>query len=374
MLRKEFTQLFRDPKMRGIVFVAPILMLVIFGYAVNTDVREARIAVMDEDGTRTSRDFIRAITSSGHFVLFAGTRSSLDADRYLGSGECEAFIRIGSGFSALLDSGRPAAVQVLLDGTDPNRSMIMMSYLSRISMSFSESYAQSALAKAKVIRPEIALTSLPSADLKQRILFNPNFESRVYFLPAIIGLLIGLTTVMLTSMSIVRERESGTMEQIIVSPIRPGEFILGKTMPFAAVAFFDILVLTALMIGWFAVPFRGSLLFLLCAGTLYIAACLGIGIYISTISLTQQQAMLSTFLFLLPAILLSGFVFPIESMPRPVQWITYLNPMRYYMEIIRNIFLKGLGPIDLASPILALCGLAAALLSLSVRRYARGND
>ena len=373
MLRKEFRQLFRDPKMRAILFVAPLLMLVIFGYAVNTDVKQARVVVMDCDNTQTSRTYIEAITSSGHFVRFADTKSAPDADRYLLNGEAEAFLRIDSGFTSQLEQGRKASVQVLIDGTDPNRSMIILGYLQRITASFSESYARSALSKVRAVRPELTLSSLPSAELTTRTLFNENLESRVFFLPAIIGLLLGLTTVMLTSMSIVRERESGTMEQIIVSPIRPGEFIMGKTMPFAVVAFVDIIVLTALLIGWFNIPFRGSIVFLVFAGCLYIAASLGIGIYISTISMTQQQAMLSTFLFLLPAILLSGFVFPIESMPKSVQLITYINPMRYYMAIIRDIFLKGLGPLDLAAPIAALTALGAAFITLSMRRYARGN-
>lgn len=373
MLRKEFRQLFRDPRMRAILFVAPLLMLVIFGYAVNTDVKQARVVVMDCDNTQTSRTYIEAITSSGHFVRFADTKSAPDADRYLLNGEAEAFLRIDSGFTSQLEQGRKASVQVLIDGTDPNRSMIILGYLQRITASFSESYARSALSKVRAVRPELTLSSLPSAELTTRTLFNENLESRVFFLPAIIGLLLGLTTVMLTSMSIVRERESGTMEQIIVSPIRPGEFIMGKTMPFAVVAFVDIIVLTALLIGWFNIPFRGSIVFLVFAGCLYIAASLGIGIYISTISMTQQQAMLSTFLFLLPAILLSGFVFPIESMPKSVQLITYINPMRYYMAIIRDIFLKGLGPLDLAAPIAALAALGAAFITLSMRRYARGN-
>lgn len=374
MLRKEFRQLLRDPRMRAILFIAPLLMLVVFAYAVNTDVKQARIVIMDGDMTQTSRSYAEAVTSSGHFVRIADTHDAGDADRSLLTGSAEVFLRIDTGFTSQLEQGRKAPVQLLIDGTDPNRTMIMLGYIQKITSAFSQSYARSALSKVRAVRPDITLTKIPSVELCTRTLFNENLESRVYFLPAIIGLLIGLTTVMLTSMSIVRERETGTMEQIIVSPIRPGEFILGKTIPFAIVAFIDIIVLTALLIGWFDIPFRGSIVFLIFAGCLYIAACLGIGIYISTTSMTQQQAMLSTFLFLLPAILLSGFVFPIESMPETIQWITWINPMRYYMAIIRDIFLKGLGPLDLASQLAALGGLSAVFIMLSMRRYARGTE
>jgi ABC-2 type transport system permease protein len=374
MLRKEFIQLFRDPKMKSVLFAAPLAMLLIFGYAANTDVKEARIAVLDDDRTQTSREFIESITSSGHFILKAYLNAPSEADNLLDSGSCEAFIRIDRRFGHELSQGRSPEVQLILDGTDPNRSMIILGYLNTITASYSSAFAKKALSHAAAARPEIILAGVPAVDIRQRIFFNENLESRVFFLPAIIGLLIGLITIMLSAMSIVRERETGTMEQIIVSPIRPAEFIMGKTLPFAIIAFLDIAVLTMVMILWFSIPFRGSIIFLLTAGLIYITACLGIGIYISTISMTQQQAMLSTFLFLLPAILLSGFIFPIRSMPAAVQWITLVNPMRFYMEIIRGIFLKGLGPVTLAPQLAALTALGSGFIILSMKRYARRHS
>lgn len=374
MLRKEFIQLFRDPKMRAVLFAAPLLMLFIFGYAANTDVKEGRVVFMDDDRTQSSRAFIESVISSKHFVRLADITAVSEADHYLDEGNAEVFLRIGKNFGSELAQGRSPSVEVIIDGTDPNRAMILLSYLSRIAAASSQEYTRNALSRTRAVRPEIVLSKIPSADLRTRTFFNENLESRIYFLPAIIGLLIGLITVMLTSMSIVRERETGTMDQIIVSPMRPAEFILGKTIPFAIIAFADIFVLTMVMIFWFGVPFQGSITFLLVAGLTYIAACLGIGIYISTISLTQQQAMLSTFLFLLPAILLSGFVFPIQSMPEPVQWVTLLDPMRFYISITRGIFLKGLGPIHLAGELAGLSVLGTVTIALSMRRFARGNN
>ncbi|HPO44555.1 MAG TPA: ABC transporter permease, partial [Spirochaetota bacterium] len=202
-----------------------------------------------------------------------------------------------------------------------------------------------------------------------RALFNPDLASRNFLLPGVLGLLIALITIMLTSMSVVKERESGTMEQIIVSPLRPMEFVAGKTLPFAIIGFADICVVTLIAIAWFRVPFNGSFALLLMSGVLFILSTLAVGLYISTVSRTQQQAMLSTFLFFVPAILFSGFVFPIYAMPIPVQAVTFLNPLRYFITIIRGIFLKGVGAGVLWPEMLALFALGGALLFFSVRRF-----
>ena len=207
--------------------------------------------------------------------------------------------------------------------------------------------------------------------LKERVLFNPDLTSRNFYLPGVLGLLVALITIMLTSMSVVKERESGTMEQIIVSPLRPAEFVAGKTLPFALIGLLDISIITLIAINWFKVPFNGSFIFLIFSSIFYIMCTLSVGLYISTISETQQQAMLSTFLFFIPAIMLSGFVFPIYAMPEIFQYITLINPMRYFMTIIRGIFLKGVGFSVLWNEVLALALLGSVLIYLSIRRFNR---
>ena len=207
--------------------------------------------------------------------------------------------------------------------------------------------------------------------IRERALFNPELLSRNFFLPGVLILMITIVTIMLTSMSIVKEKESGTIEQIIVSPLRPVEYIIGKIMPFSVIAFFDICTISLVAIFWFKVPFNGSFIFLLIAGMLYIISALAVGLFISTVSKTQQEAMLSTFLYFLPAMLFSGFIFPVYAMPKSIQLITYVNPIRYAIEIIRGIFLKGIGIRMLWPQIIVLMSIGTILLMSSIKRVAR---
>jgi ABC-2 type transport system permease protein len=375
MLAKEFHQLLRDVRMRGIIFAAPLLMLIVFGYAVNTDVNNVKIAIFDEDRSVKSRGMIERITSSKHFALFENLDSINEGELLIQRNAVEAVIRIPSSFSASLDKGRPAQIQVLLDGTDSNRAVILFSYLVRISLDYSKELSASMAGRARLqVGEAVSISVTPPVLTEERAFFNETLESRVYFLPAILGLITALVIIMLTSMSIVKEREIGTIEQIIVSPIRPVEFIAGKVLPFGLVAIIDIVIITLAVILWFGVPFRGSMLLLLICSLFYTIACIGVGIFISTISSTQQQAMLSSFLFFLPAILLSGFIFPITSMPFSIQLVTYLNPMRYFMEIVRDIFLKGTGVLFIWKQALALLLLGVIFMMLSIRRFSRGFE
>jgi len=211
-------------------------------------------------------------------------------------------------------------------------------------------------------------------ELRERSLFNPELKSRNFYCPGILGLLVTLVTTMLTSMSVVKERESGTMDQLVVSPLRPAEFVAGKTLPFAIIGFIDIVIITVVSIAWFSVPFNGSFLLLMVGGLFYILCALSVGIYISTISATQQQAMLSTFLFLIPAILFSGFAFPVYAMPEFFQFVTYFDPLFYFMEMLRGIFLKGTGIAELWTDMAALVLLGTILFALSIRRFSRGFE
>ncbi|HOP63839.1 MAG TPA: ABC transporter permease [Spirochaetota bacterium] len=370
-IAKEFRQILRDYRMRAMLFGTPVIMLLIFGYAVNTDVVKIRTAVLDSSRSYDSRNFIQKFTGSGYFVLQDYVESPEKGAELLDRGEIDLFINIPYDFSRGLRKGRTAEVQIIADGSDSIRSSIILTYVNRITYDFSEKYLRDNVSVLMLSRGTGGLKLMQSVDLQERTLFNPELTSRNFYLPGVLGLLVALITIMMTSMSVVRERESGTIEQIIVSPVKPMEFVAGKTLPFAIVGFIDIVVITLVTIAWFRVPFNGSFLFLLFCGLFFIICTLALGLYISTISQTQQQAMLSTFLFFLPSIMLSGFVFPIDAMPLFFQAITFLNPMRYFMTIIRGIFLKGVGASVLWGNLLGLVVLSVILLSLSVRRVNR---
>ncbi|PKL39080.1 MAG: ABC transporter permease [Spirochaetae bacterium HGW-Spirochaetae-1] len=371
MLKKEFKQLFRDPRMRAMIVGPPIIMLMLFGYAVNTDVNEVRMAVIDGDRTAMSRDFISAFTSSPTFEFYAYVDSPAKAVEMLDRGDIDFFMQIERGFSRNIRKGLTAGAQVIIDGSDSSRASVIISYINAVILARTQDFMKDRIRLA-VLQQGAAGRKMPgSINLEQRIFFNQDLTSRNFFLPGVIGLLIALLTIMVTSMSIVKERESGTIEQINVSPLRPLEYILGKMIPFALVAFVDICIIVFLAITWFNVPFQGSFIFLLFSGVVFILSTLAVGLYISTISTTQQQAMLSSFLFFLPAMLLSGFVFPIYSMPESIQLVTYLNPLRYFMTIIRSVFLKGGNIMILWKDLFLLLLLGATLLFMSVKRYSK---
>jgi len=369
MLKKEFKQLFRDKKMRTVLIVPPIMMLIVFAYAVNTDVNEVRIAVLDEDKTSESREFTGRFSNSTYFNLYASIDSPAQAVKMLDRGEVDFYMQIKKNFSRNVKKGITAEVQVIVDGSDSSRANVIMSYINTASMNYIREHLKDRVKIVLLARNSRGILMPGVIEPEQRIFFNQDLKSKNFFLPGIIGLLITLTTIMLTSMSIVKEKEAGTIEQINVSPLHPFEYIIGKMAPFALTAFGHICIISTLSISWFEVPFKGSFLFLLACGIIYILSTLAIGLFISTISKTQQQAMLSSFLFFLPAILFSGFIFPIYSMPESIQLITYLIPLRYFMEILRGIFLKGVGITVLWDDILIMLIIGVSLLYLSVKRY-----
>ncbi|HNW27728.1 MAG TPA: ABC transporter permease [Spirochaetota bacterium] len=381
MIKKEFAQVLRDIRMRGVVFGPPIIMIVIFGYAINLDVNTVNLAVLDEDKTLISRGLIEKFTGSGYFKLHSYLYSNKDLTPLMDQGKVEAFIHLRRDLSKNLKTGKVSEIQVIIDGTDSNRGAIITAYVNEIMQGFfMEEYL--GRIKAQIL---YRMSGLPGAQagetagmvmprgirILDRAYFNPTLLSKNYFLPGVIGFIVSLITVMLTSMSIVKERESGTMEQIVVSPIRPMEFIMGKTIPFAIIGFIDMLIVSIITIFWFGVPFKGNILFLYFAAFFYILCSLAVGIFISTISKTQQQAMMSFFLYFIPAILFSGFAFPIYAMPETIQFITYFNPLMYFIVIIRGVFLKGVGITVLWKELLVLIIIGVALLNLSARRLSR---
>ncbi len=370
-VKKEFKQMLRDPRMRLVLFAAPVIMLLLFGYAVSTDVQNVNMVIQDDDQTQQSRALIEKFTSSKYFLPYAYIKSDADVQSYIDTGKAEVFLHIEKDFSKKIRSGKTTAVQLIVDGTDSGRAAVIVSYVNIITSGFSMDFLQTRI-RSLMLSKQINSASLnKNIELKERILFNPELTSKNFFLPSVLALLVSMVTITLTSMSIVKERETGTVEQIIVSPMHPMELIAGKTIPFALVSFVIVFFITLITIFWFKVPFRGSFLFLMLSGFIYIFSTISVGLYLSTISKTQQQALLSTFLFFLPSQLFSGFVFPIYAMPVVMQWITLVNPMRYYIEIIRGIFLKGIGIDILWRDILMLTILGAVLFFLSSRRVSR---
>jgi ABC-2 type transport system permease protein len=364
MLIKEFIQVLRDPRMKAIVFLLPTIQLLIFSYAVTTDVRHIATAVYDLDHTVASRDFISRFEKSGYFDIVEYVASEAQNQELLDRGEVRAVLRLDKGFEEELRAGRTAPVQMLLDGTDSNTAGIVLSYSNKIVQQFAQEVLEGRLKRlqGRVRQPG-------RVELQTRAWFNENLESRNFYVPGVIAIIVTLVTLLLTSMAVVREKEIGTMEQIMVTPITPLEFILGKTVPFALISFADVIVVTAIGVFWFGVPIRGNLGLLFLGTALHLLTILGIGLLISTVSRTQQQAMMTTFFFFMPAILLSGFLFPIANMPRVVQWLTYLNPMRYFLVILRGVFLKGIGMGILWPQMVALALIGAGTLALTSKRF-----
>ena len=364
MLIKEFIQIFRDPRMRGVIFLMPIIQLFVFGYAVTTDVKHVPTMVYDLDNSVASRELVSRFTRSGYFELIGHVPHERRIRELMDRGDIGAAFQIDKGFEEDLLAGRPAPVQLIVDGADSNTAGIVLGYSSTIAGRFSTEIESSRLA-----RMTGGAGKTGRVVLQTRAWFNENLESRNFYVPGVIAIIVMLITLMLTSMAVVREKEIGTMEQIMVSPITPLEFILGKTVPFALIGFADAVLITVLGVFWFGVPIRGSLLVLLVATGLYLVTTLATGLFISTVSQTQQQAMMSTFFFYLPAVLLSGFMFPIANMPRAIQWLTYLNPLRYFLVIIRGVFLKGVGPGILWPQMLALGVMGVVTLWLAAKRF-----
>ncbi|MEZ5354979.1 MAG: ABC transporter permease [Bryobacteraceae bacterium] len=354
IIGKELRQVLREPRLRVMIIVPPVVQLLVFGFAVNLDVDHARIAWSDADRTPESRALRDAFVSSGYFEINSSAGSEDAVRDYLDGGGGIAVVRILPGFARDLLRGSPAAVQILVDGSNSNNANLVSGYANRIAASFRQ-------------RPAPALAA-------PRVWFNPELKSRYYFVPGVLMNIITLITLMLTAMAIVREKEIGTMEQLMVTPIRPFELILGKTLPFVAIGLFDLFLVTAAARLVFGIPFRGSPLLLLGASLLFLMTTLGMGLFISTVSRTQQQALMSSFFFFMPAFMLSGFAFPVRNMPALAQWISYANPQRYFIEVLRGVFLKGSDASVLWMQLAAMAALGVAILGASTMRFQKTLD
>jgi len=378
ILRKEFRQLFREPRLRAMLFMPPLIQLLVFGYAVNLDVEDSRVAWLDQDRTPASRDLREVFAGSRHFRITAEPADDAGIQKLLDHGDVDLAVRVLPGFARDLERGVTASVQILVDGTNSNTASIVAANAAGAVSSFGNGVIAVQMRQRLVGRTMAAggpvNLEVPSLTVRNRVWFNPDLRSRFYFVPGVVVNIITLVTLSLTAMAIVREREIGTMEQLMVTPIRPVELIIGKTLPFAVIGLLDVFLITGAAMLVFHMPVRGNLWLLLLASFLFLLTTLGVGLFISTISQTQQQAMMSSFFFFNPAFMLSGFTFPIRNMPLPVQYFTFLNPVRYMMEIVRGLFLKGVGISTLWPQLLALAVIGSAILTVSVLRFHKRLD
>jgi ABC-2 type transport system permease protein len=364
---KEFLELRQNPRLFGIVVVAPIIQLTMLGYAATTDVRNVPIVVADGDRTPESRDLIARFQGSPNFVIAGAVTTVSEVEPFLERGTAWMALAIPRGYGQFVESRRPVTVQVVADGTDSNSTTVALGYAT----SLIGGYAQELAAAPMAASPELGapVATRGAIDARIRVWFNPQLESRFFMLPGVLALILLVVTANLASMAIVREKELGTLEQLNVTPLRRWELIVGKLLPYGLIGMIDVLLAVAVAVFWFEVPLRGSFGLLFVLSLVYILCTLALGLFISTISHTQQQAMMTaTFFFLTPMIYLSGFIFPIENMPAAIQPFTYLIPLRYYLEIVRGIFLKGIGLSVLWPQAVALGAWGMVMLALAVLR------
>jgi len=361
---KEIIQTLRDPRMRVILVAPPILQLVVYGYAFNMDITDIRMAVADFDRTQESRELTRRFDSSGYFRVVRQVRDGRALTDLIDGGTVKVGLQFDPGFADHLRRGRTAVIQLLVDGTDSNTASVVGGYANRIIRTFNRERSLGAVAPADARRRGVL-----RIEVEARTWYNPDLRSRNFFVPGVIAMVLMLTCLQLTSMAVVREREIGTLDQLLVTPLRPVELILGKALPFALVGFAHTALVTAVAVFWFDVPIRGSLALLFGATLLYLLSALGAGLFISTLARTQQQALMAMFFLFLPLTLFSGFIFPIADMPQAVQVLTLANPLRHFLVIVRAVFLKGTGLSVLWGEMLALLVLGVLVLAVSIARF-----
>jgi ABC-2 type transport system permease protein len=370
MLIKEFLQVFRDKRALWVLVGPPIIQMLIFGYAATFQIRHVPTAVLDLDHSQESRELISRFSATPYFDLRAQLTNREQIREMIDRGEATVALQIHPGFAARLRKGQTAPLEVILDGTNSNTALIALGYVNQIANGLASDYQRDMMQRSS----PFLLARLPAIELEQRPWFNPDLESRWFFVPGVIGSLTLVMVTVLTAFAVVREREIGTLEQIMVTPIRPREFILGKTLPFFLIGLADAGMIGLVGTLWFQVPFRGSLAVLALGMVLFLLCMLGIGLFISTVSATQQQAMVTAFFFIMPAVTFSGFGFPIASMPRFVQWLTYVDPLRYLLVVLRGTYLKGIGLAVLWPQMAAMAVLGTALLAVSVLRFRKSLD
>jgi ABC-2 type transport system permease protein len=368
---KETIQIWTDKRMLMTIFLAPVLQLLLLGYAVNMDVDRIPTAVLDFSRTQESRQLVLLFRNSGRFQINYFLESQKELDELLDKGEVWVGLEIKSDFAQQSKKGETVPIQIIIDGTNSNTAGIVSGYINQLLQSYNLKLLQAQVQKkpSGTTTAIISVSKIPSLENEVRAWYNPELKSRDYNVPAVLAQLLMITTMMLTSMAIVREKEIGTIEQLMVTPIKTSELILGKVAPFALIGFIDVCLITLVAILWFRIPFRGNFFFLLLSVMVYLLTTLGIGLFASTLARTQQQAMMMTFFFLMPANILSGFMFPIANMPKLIQYLTYINPLRYFLIIVRGVFLKGNGLRVLWDQLIPLGSIGVIVLVLSILRF-----
>lgn len=370
IIKKEFLQFKRDPKMFAMVLVAPVIQLIFLGFAANLDVDIVHTAIFDQDKSETSRTYINKFDGSGYFSFDYYVNSLDELQEKIDQGKVIFGLVIPKGFERKISRNETVQVQAIFDGSDGNTTSIAAGYVASISQNYSKKIITE-------LRDKKGIKLAPSGSVEPevRIWYNPELKTRVFMVPGIVGLLLMIITLILTSLAIVKEKEIGTLEQLIVTPIKPYQLIIGKLVPFTILGFVSVIVIIIAMKVIFDITARGSYLFLFFSTFIYILSTLGLGLFVSTISKTQQQAMmLAIFVVMMPMVYLSGFAFPIENMPKIIQVTTYVIPLRYFMTIIRGIILKGIGFAELWQELLALLTIGVGILYISASRFKKRLD
>jgi ABC-2 type transport system permease protein len=370
MLIKEFIQVFRDKRTRFLLFGPPIIQMLIFGYAATLEIKHVPTAVLDYDNTQVSRDLISRFAASQYFDVRLLQTDRRDIKLLIDRGDVTLALQINDGFTRDLAKGKTGHIQVIVDSSNSNTALIGLGYVNEVAANFSQEYQTARMQR----QSPMTAASLPNIVLDRRPWYNPDVSDRWFFIPGVIGNLILVIVINLTAFAVVREREIGTLEQIMVTPIRRVEFILGKTVPFFLIGLFDALLVSAFGTLWFGVPLNGSIGVLVLGTVLFLLSMLGIGLFISTVSKTQQQAMMTSFFFIMPSIIFSGFGTPISSMPGVLQWLAYLNPLTYFLDVLRSVYLKGVGLGVLWQDMAAMALLGIIMLAVSVFRFQKSLD
>ncbi|MBN1347778.1 ABC transporter permease [candidate division KSB1 bacterium] len=364
IIKKELKQFFRDRMMLRVIIVIPLGMMFLFGYAVTTDVKNIPIAICDLDNSKSSRQLIQKLENSGYFDLNVFEPDIEHIGGYLDRGDVRAAVIIPNRFADDLSRNRQPQVQLLIDGQDANSSQIALGYIANIIRSYSEDIFVDVLNE----QPQLA-AAIHTLTPEIRIWFNPNLESVNFMIPGIVAMIVTVFSMFFTAMAVVREKEDGTLEQLMVTPISSLELMIGKTLPFVIIAFLDAAVIMILAKLWFGIPIEGNMLVLMLFIFLYLLTTLGLGLFVSTVSQTQMQALFLGWFFMVMMLLLSGFFIPVENMPHTIQLITYLNPLRYLITVVREIFLKGSGFIHLWHEAAALSVFGIIIITLSTLRF-----
>lgn len=370
MLIKEFIQVFRDKRARFFLFGPPVIQMLLFGYAATLEIKHVPTAIVDYDNSQVSRDLVSRFAANHYFDIRTRLTDRKELQALIDRGDVTMAIQINSGFAGTVRKGQTAHVQVLVDSANSNTALVGLGYVNEVTADFARDYQLEALQRTS----PLAIARMSKIVLDKRPWFNTDMSSQWFFVPGVIGNLMLVIVMTLTSFAVVREREIGTLEQIMVTPIRRAEFILGKTIPFFLLGLFDALLISTVGTLWFKVPLRGSIAVLVLGTVLFLLCVLGIGLFISTISMTQQQAMVTGFFFLMPAIIFSGFGSPISSMPAFLQQLTYINPMRYYQTVLRSIYLKGVGVDVLWPEMAAMAVIGIIMLTVSVLRFQKSLE